>query len=693
MKPTTLKISYLQSGQSLFRDSAPILLSENSTLLCHNLRNRGEGVLRRVNPPATVATIGGTPILADRREEGYFMLRQEDDGSIIVDGFLDMENSRYTSIQKNLGSVGIRVKRAQAAGEYVVLLLADGTLAYLLYERVEKTYTLLGPLPNFPAPSATVTDSTELTSTIEATDFRTPLPDIRAGLDDPAREALGKSLAEAWKNLRRRAADAGVWLQPVEVRLVYRLNDGTIFHISEAQRIGRNWQCGERAELLPAFDSKGNVTGASSGSLSATGYRIAISEKDFGLQLWEKVIGAIEVWVTEESDPVDSGSLPITGVNTGASGNVILAQLRMRPDASLDAALSASPSGIAARWSPGEEPGVIASSPTILYNLDAALLMTEEMNEERIADICCHDGFLHIASSDSLVTCRRDNPFRKQSATPGDWSDVRTMTAQIWGGGAYTRQIVYIATGKGVSALAHDREGNHTNCRIISYYAPISKDFTAVAGRWVYMLLDNGSLTRFSGTKSEKILTGVEGCGALVYSERFSELTLVPSIPQSHCLVLGPGMLNDVFTRDRFELRGVTGTNNLYMRELSNGLVEIISPDSEEEQPEGTADWMGCQTSPSGKGLWLTLECGVAGENVDARLRLGEADPTPGKTADPQSLVMIRLQGSPHGLLRFNVRPGALRRGILQSRGHLHARLTGRFDMFYNISLNSAGLC
>ncbi len=76
------------------------------------------------------------------------------------------------------------------------------------------------------------------------------------------------------------------------------------------------------------------------------------------------------------------------------------------------------------------------------------------------------DGdYLHLASRGKVATTMRGNPFvvAWESLSPG--GRVAAMAAQPVGGGAYTRQYVYLFTDRGITALTHDTEGRHRNTR------------------------------------------------------------------------------------------------------------------------------------------------------------------------------------------------------------------------------------
>lgn len=696
MTLSTLHISPRQKGREFFTSQAPVAASGDGAVICHNLRSRAENLLEYAAPPAKTATIAGLPIIADHRGDGYYMLRQEDDGSIIVDGFLDFLTDSYTTLNVNLGEAEGIVIQAAAAGRFVVLRYDNDTLGYIIFDPLARSYTLLGGIPQFPDVKASPVEEQQLTESVEAVKFRTPQSDIRTGVDTEAAKAIGSALGDAWQRLRRRAAESGLWLQPVIVRIAYRLADGSLLHLSEPQKVEMPWQCGGRVAMLPVTGSDGVATGTAPSSMSATGYRLSLDPDTVDTGVWSDIIASVELWITEDSDPVDYSAQTKVAAMTVEHVVRLVAQLDMRPEASLDAALAASPCGVLKSWTPGTAAGVLTPRPDILFNLDAEVVASGEMPHSGVCCIMAHDGLLHIATSDSLLTCQRGNPFLTAGATPGDWSGVIAMKPQIWGGGAYTRQIIYVATSGGVAALAHDISGRHTNCRTICVNYPRSADFMASADDCVYMLLDDGSLTRFSGTRAEKIITGISGCRAICFSRRFSELRLLPESVAGHCVVIGAGGLRDVTTRERVEARPIPGAESLLMHPYENGLVDILSLSREMKSDNAEAPlcrWLGAVRMPESQTMWRVLECGLGGSDIDARFRFGQASPIPDGDPTPLTLTEMHLRGEPQGLLRFNIRPGATQRGVLATRGAWHADIYGRLRSIWHLKLQIPKAC
>ncbi len=695
MTLSTLSISPCQQGREMFTADAPARKAGSETIVCHNLRRTaGGGALEYAPQPARIATVQGVPVIADRRDEGYYLLRQEDDGSIIVEGLLIPSSGEYTPIGINLGSVEGTVVQAESAGQYVVMLLEDNTLAYIYFDNRLRTYSLLGRLPGFDVVTVTATTLQELTEPVESVTFRKGISDIRPGLDTDAKERIGEVMAEAWERLRDHAAESGVWLQPVNVRLAWRLADGSLLHVSGAQRVDAGgtmaWQCGGRATLLPVFDSDGRAVGTEGGSLSATGYKLSFTPDRVSLGVWDKIVAAVEVWVSEECDPRDSSQAPVCGITNSAHDTPrITAQLVMRPEASLNASLEATPSGVLASLRAGLPIGILSSRREILYNIDAATVASRLLPDRDVRCILGHDGFLHVATPEGLGTSDRGNPFSLRSNTPGDWSNTRAMRVQIWGGGAYTRQIIYVAYGGGVAALAHDSEGRHTNCRTICRHSPRSSLYIARGENTVYMLTEEGSLVSFIDTRARTIATGIEGCSAIFFDRRFGELWLMAEEESRHCVVIGNG-LDDVSTRERLRAVPVAGADELLMEVHENGLVDILSTGLFSLTDNGNRPacrWLSETEMPRSDGMWRVARCGIGGEKVDLLLRIGQSDPTPAKAGIPQTLTQMRIKGAPRGLLRFPFRPGATQRGAAAGKGSWRAEIMGQFDAIYHFSV------
>jgi len=93
-----------------------------------------------------------------------------------------------------------------------------------------------------------------------------------------------------------------------------------------------------------------------------------------------------------------------------------------------------------------------------------------------------------------VLTMKRGNPFSVSSMTADCGAAVRHILAQGVGGGAYTRQYVYLFTDDGVYALTHDNSGRHRTCRPVSARTVRSSRQIAVTPQGVWMVSSSGEL-------------------------------------------------------------------------------------------------------------------------------------------------------------------------------------------------------
>lgn len=688
MRPDTMKIESVQCGERFFADDAPVVSRDSVARVCHNLRRRSPGELEHTGTPAVAAIVGGEPLLADRRGNGYFILRQEDDGCLIVDGYLN-DLGGYDKLSVNLGDCGKRIVQAESAGEFVVLRYSDGILGYLLFHRDLESYTLLGALPEIPELNVTPAMTMDMTEVVDGVEFHDPVDDIRSGVDGDTAERIGKAMKEAWERLRMRAEKTGYWLEPVNVRFALRLWDGSLLYISEAMRVCADaenvWQCGGRAAMKLLTDTNGRVTGTAPSSITARGYRLAIDPGTIDLGKWNDVVRSVELLTTKEFDPADGSAQPVVGVGIVDRVDCLLCSLRQLPQERLEYMILNSGYGCHKMWLLGEETSIIERNAAAEYaplpQYDGVL----HLPDFKVCSILGHDGFLHLATKDGLITTHRGNPLYIYSSTPGDWSGVRVMTPQIWGGGAYTRQIIYVADHRGVSALAHRADGMHSNCRLICRSSPLNAELVAAAPGSVFMLTGDGSLMRFDGTKTYTILTGIAGCASIFADARYGELWLTPSSPNGHCVVLGSEMRGDVSTRNRIDVRHVPGAGEYMMHLLDNGLVELYHCGKNllsNNNDDTASRWLGSMKISPSSDMMRNMECGIYGDDINVMLRFGQNDGSGSDTYSPKGLSEMHITGQPKGRLSMRIRSGGSQSGTLHHRGEWRVELKGFYDCF-----------
>lgn len=128
----------------------------------------------------------------------------------------------------------------------------------------------------------------------------------------------------------------------------------------------------------------------------------------------------------------------------------------------------------------------------------------------------------------TVVTMRRGNPFVTRATTSGAGGHITRIHAQQSGGGAYTRQYLYLFSDTGIVALTHDMHGDHTNCRPVSRQRVTGTYRVAEADTAVWALSDSGLLLRLTDAKVTTMLRGMATHYRLGVSDTSGELWLMP---------------------------------------------------------------------------------------------------------------------------------------------------------------------
>lgn len=675
----------LSNTQERFQPVSPDL-TDGSAYRCENLRHRpGSRKLSRVYNPALRGRLGGVPLFADVRDGIIFMFRQDDDSSVVLDS-VSRDGGDFAAQGNTIGTPGKRVKQMAAAGEFAVMLMDDGTLQYMLYEADREEYTWLGPLPDLPALSFTAAEQQTFGATAESVEFRTPVADPRRGIDSDNTARIAASLRAAWDDLFQKAADAGCWLEPVLVRTAMRLWDGSLLDVSEPVRVtagaSADWQGGARAVLQPLYDSDGNLTGTAAAQIQATGFKLAMSG-DSGLGVWASAVKYLEVWVTPETVPFDKTADAVCSFSTSAGSARILAALSLRPASELEKELSESEMACNLAFMPGQQPTVIPRRRALIYTGELTGFEPVGVNRSDNCDcICGHDGFLHIASRETIVTCRRGNPFSLASQSDGLAAEapVRFIFPQTWGGGAYTRQIVYVGHARGISALAHDAEGRHCNYRTICDRPPLKGCGPCRWGGKVAALLADGTLATLQGTKAESVVKGLDGATHLISDTRRDELWIAADA--GSVLTLTSPKTLTAWTRSvGAALRSVPGAPHLIWREESDGTVPVYeTADQPAPEPGAGEDpelsgciWTGRPELRDSRGRFVTEQeagplCGYFDRQgiadvyigifgrVDAAVRVKAFSGHGGGPDKATPLGCFHVAGEPSGALKLSLR-------------------------------------
>lgn len=136
------------------------------------------------------------------------------------------------------------------------------------------------------------------------------------------------------------------------------------------------------------------------------------------------------------------------------------------------------------------------------------------------------------AAVTSLLTMARGNPFADNCATPYAGGYISHIEAQRSGGGAYTRQYIYLFTDAGIVALTHDMDGRHRNCRPISGRSVSFPKRVAAADTALFALADDGSLLAIRDASAVTLLRGMNPETILAADDRHGRLWLFPQQPE-----------------------------------------------------------------------------------------------------------------------------------------------------------------
>ena len=111
-----------------------------------------------------------------------------------------------------------------------------------------------------------------------------------------------------------------------------------------------------------------------------------------------------------------------------------------------------------------------------------------------------------------------------ESLSPG--GRVAAMAAQPVGGGAYTRQYVYLFTDRGITALTHDTGGQAPQHAPISRSVVRSRLRVASGEEGVYAVGEDGELLLLRDSSARTLVRGLEGYSGLAFERRHRELWL-----------------------------------------------------------------------------------------------------------------------------------------------------------------------
>lgn len=589
------------------------------TSVCHNLRPAGI-VLKAVGIPEEIHSTGLTPVFTDVMEGETYLFAQEDDGALYVSLSGGKEAARF------LGRVEQKVKEGAAAGRFVVFLLADGGCVYVA--RTSEGYRWMGSLPALPGFGVSVEKGRTLTEKIEAVKFPESLTELTSPAPQGITERAIGAWTDAWKRLCARLRGEGRWIEPVNVRLALRLWDGTLFRVSEPVRVAPpQREGGERVTLTVVADAKGKASGTAEGTLSASGYTIRLSLSGSVPDAWSEVVTGVEVWVSREPESLSGNH------NNAAFGHDNQqAYLTFSPPvkgaSDIDAEVAEMPYGMLTLLEPATT-GIQALRNGTDMIFDSALERYEETMPMADAGADCLLGygeFLHAAWRDGLYTSMRGNPFVLKSHTAGMGGRVRSLRPQRCGGGAYTRQYIYASTDRGIAALCHDKEGNHTNSRLVGQEPLSHRELWVSTPEGVYALTQTGTLLCIRDFSAPVVFSHLSGVEALLWSNAYRELWIAGTgetkvLTCGHLYTRGESYLPlpGVYSPSLVFAVDAQGVAHIRTLDSERGAAEVRY-ETETEMPEGS--WLRVVTLRlSGREVSYTLSNGLCGTLCSGRVR------------------------------------------------------------------------
>ena len=604
--------------------------------------------VRRADGGGLCATKGGGKLFdsdypvvgVDKRDDDWNFFSLDEELNLWYECRLEGD-SAPCKVGKLLAQLPAKPIDWAACGEFVVIRLADNRLYYLLWDCLERDYLPLGFLPQKGEISVELIDEFEFAGDVAPSKFSSVIADPRRGDVAAFASAAGKNVAAAFEEATRAARMSGYWTQPVAVRVAWRLWDGSLLHVSEPV-IAAGWapETGGRVSLALESNDKG-YTGTAAGVLKLKGYHLQVNLPASVGAAWSSVVSAVEIWVSPEPEVLNGEcSFGLHSSGSELAVNVVLGHL------------SAAEIADKCYRSPLERMLVLPSdagseesrvSRVEFYGdmLDASRVATQI--PEKASAIAGHGDYLHLYDGKELTTSRRGNPFLKAGGSLSPGGKVRAIVAQPWGGGAYTRQYLYLFTDRGIVALTHDYDGAHRNLRIVSRAAVASSQMVAATDDAVYALGDEGELIRLRDARAETLLRGMTGFRLMVGCRRHGELWMFPEAGR-YWLAINPELCEGSMRSYGFST--LPGDYGGRLFSLSASGVEIAE---DERGPEDEIEWSGFPDSIATEGE--TMLCVEAYDDAAlATLTVREHYPGAGpQQAASARLGAVRLSGGISG--------------------------------------------
>lgn len=248
-------------------------------------------------------------------------------------------------------------------------------------------------------------------------------------------------------------------------------------------------------------------------------------------------------------------------------------------------------------------------------------------------------------SGGTVVTMARGNPFVPYCETAGAAGSIVHIEAQRSGGGAYTRQYLYLFSDTGISALTHTMTGEHTNCRPVSGRVVTDRRRVCSCDEGVFAVCDDGSLVRLRDSRVQPLLRGTGTASRLLCSQQEGEIWLLrEGLGEADVIAAEPtprGCLpvrrSGFIPGDILEDRG----RALYVREAGEGWTLLCHAPGEAPM---VAQWQS-PVLEYGAGGMTRLRLRMEGE-ADAEIRLDLLPPDVPAGGTGVELLTAQIRGS-----------------------------------------------
>ena len=247
------------------------------------------------------------------------------------------------------------------------------------------------------------------------------------------------------------------------------------------------------------------------------------------------------MWISREQDTIAAGRECALATYTDTSGNYLAATLPVKSAEETEEGLAKAPSGLMYFAAGGKMPAEICRTAETEYNDKVTRYAGTEVYSDGVGAILGYGGFLYTARGSGVATSMRGNPFVTRCATTTVGGEVTAMWPRLNGGGAFTRQYIYLATPNGVAALTHKEDGTHTNCRMLSSERVESVRMGVAAPDGVYAVSSAGNLLRLRDSQSEVLIRGLTGTRAVCWSNLHGELWLSGGAGKGSVVLSDPG--------------------------------------------------------------------------------------------------------------------------------------------------------